>query len=263
MQLRYFPPTRRSIVQYGVVNVLGPHHFLTSSGSVHALQTALRGASNTRTIVSPRSVASPFGEPGFSPPRSSARRSHVSDAPSAIPASNIPLKSSTDSKREVTVTLVPRACFSNVAVSTTTRPGIPSNSNVETIRSGGTISLYTPWNANSLPSAPREMYRQAPPGRTSILSTIVVYRRGPHQYGIDFGSAYAVNTRSRGASNTRVITISRSDCTANAFSPIFHFFRSIVPPPFVVPSCFLAVMDPSPGAWQDGRSGPPIGRGTS
>src|SRR2546426_3216549 len=54
------------------------------------------------------------------------------------------------------------------------------------------------------------MNRQAPPGRTSILSTIVVYRLGPHQFGISFGSVIALKTRSRGASNSRVMTISRS-----------------------------------------------------
>src|ERR1700674_2481518 len=47
-----------------------------------------------------------------------------------------------------------------------------------------------------------------PPGLTSILSTVVVRSRGPHHLAIRFGSVHALNTSSRGASNTRVMKIS-------------------------------------------------------
>src|ERR1700736_4331539 len=47
MQQRNFPPTRKSILQKGAVKPFGPHHCITYCGSVHALQTNARGASNT------------------------------------------------------------------------------------------------------------------------------------------------------------------------------------------------------------------------
>src|SRR2546430_13413400 len=54
MQYRYVPPTRRSILQEGTVKSFGPHHRLTSAGSVHAFQTRSRGASNMRASTSSR-----------------------------------------------------------------------------------------------------------------------------------------------------------------------------------------------------------------
>src|ERR1700693_1266289 len=45
VQMRYFPPTRKSILQTGEVNPSGPHHSITYFGSVHAFQTNSRGAS--------------------------------------------------------------------------------------------------------------------------------------------------------------------------------------------------------------------------
>ena len=51
MQERYLPPTRRSILLTGAVKFLGPHHFFTSSGAVHAFHTFSRGASKTRVMV--------------------------------------------------------------------------------------------------------------------------------------------------------------------------------------------------------------------
>ena len=109
------------------------------------------------------------------------------------------------------MTLVLPPCSSNVTVSSDTWPGAPSNSKVQTSRSGGTISRYTPRNANSAPSAPRLTKRHAPPGLTSIWSTVVVRRRGPHQRGIESGSVYALNTSARGASKVCSMTIVRSD----------------------------------------------------
>src|SRR5579863_3156987 len=45
VQMRYFPPTRKSIWQTGEVKPFGPHHCITYFGSVHAFQTNSRGAS--------------------------------------------------------------------------------------------------------------------------------------------------------------------------------------------------------------------------
>src|ERR1700730_14222757 len=56
MQQRYFPPTRKSILQKGVVKPFGPHHCITYYGSVHAFQTNSRGASKT-LVTTIRSVS--------------------------------------------------------------------------------------------------------------------------------------------------------------------------------------------------------------
>src|SRR5580698_6456179 len=45
VQLRKFPPTRKSILQTGEVKPFGPPHCITYFGSVHAFQTNSRGAS--------------------------------------------------------------------------------------------------------------------------------------------------------------------------------------------------------------------------
>src|ERR1700740_763531 len=56
MQQRNFPPTRKSILQKGVVKPFGPHHCITYFGSVHAFQTNSRGASKT-PVITIRSVS--------------------------------------------------------------------------------------------------------------------------------------------------------------------------------------------------------------
>src|SRR5919204_362495 len=122
---------------------------------------------------------------GFSLPpphrvaRSSARRSHVSRAPVSMPEATMPSRSSRVSNWDVTVTLVLPPTSSKVAVSREMWPGIPSNSNVVTIRSAGTISRISPRNAYSDPSVSRLTYRHLPPFRTSIRSTRVVWARVP------------------------------------------------------------------------------------
>src|SRR6266536_5774098 len=52
MQVWMMPPTLGSILQDGVVNIAGPHHFENSAQSVHALQTSSLGALKTRVISS-------------------------------------------------------------------------------------------------------------------------------------------------------------------------------------------------------------------
>src|SRR5687767_6583376 len=57
--------------------------------------------------------------------------------------------------------------------------------------------------------------RHAPPGRTSISYVVIRKPFGPHQFGTCFGSVHILNTSSRGASNTRLPTISRPDSVAD------------------------------------------------
>src|SRR3954453_14499945 len=56
MQQRNFPPTRKSILQTGVVKPFGPPHSITYFGSVHAFQTSSRGASKI-LVITIRSVS--------------------------------------------------------------------------------------------------------------------------------------------------------------------------------------------------------------
>src|SRR5579863_6321 len=56
VQMRYFPPTRKSILQTGEVKPFGPHHCITYFGSVHAFHTNSRGASNT-LVTTIRSIS--------------------------------------------------------------------------------------------------------------------------------------------------------------------------------------------------------------
>src|SRR5437867_11760539 len=136
-----------------------------------------------------------------------------------MPDASIPSRSSAFWNSELCVSFVLPPISSKVAVSTNTWPGIPSYSNVPTSRLGGTTSRYSPWNPNSFPSASRWTNRQRPPGRTSILSTTVEYRLGPHHLGISVGSVHAFHTSSPGASNVRVVKRSRSDFLTNLLHP--------------------------------------------
>src|ERR1700733_268674 len=56
VQMRYFPPTRKSIWQTGEVKPFGPHHCITYFGSVHAFHTNSRGASKI-LVTTIRSVS--------------------------------------------------------------------------------------------------------------------------------------------------------------------------------------------------------------
>src|SRR6266542_764824 len=83
--------------------------------------------------------------------------------------------------------------------------------NVYTRRSGAPTSRYSPWKSTSSPPDVCVMYSHWPPGRTSIFFTSVVSRRRPHHFGMRSGSVIVSQTTSRGASNLRVMRISRSD----------------------------------------------------
>jgi hypothetical protein len=92
---------------------------------------------------------------------------------------------------------------------------------VETSRSGGVISRYTPRIAISVPSERRQTKCLAPPGRRSISQTGMVQPFGPSiQCGTCPGLVQASQTSLRGASTTRVMTISRSDGVLNVVAPI-------------------------------------------
>jgi len=93
--------------------------------------------------------------------------------------------------------------------------------------SGRTISRNSPLNTCSSPSGPRCTIRHAPPGRKSTSQLATSCFLGPHQFDRCSHEVWASNTRSRGASKTRVMTISRSDgvVTVSALPPL--------PPPHV------------------------------
>src|ERR1700730_6642460 len=76
-----------------------------------------------------------------------------------------------------------------------------------------------------VPSGDRMQARYAPPGRTSISQEIVVKPCGPHHFAACAGSVHILKTSSRGASNTRVSTISHSRA-AGAMSAISWLPRS-------------------------------------
>jgi hypothetical protein len=51
METSEAPPSRKSISITGTVKPIGPHHFLTISGSAKAFHTPLIGASRTRVTI--------------------------------------------------------------------------------------------------------------------------------------------------------------------------------------------------------------------
>src|SRR6201996_2811284 len=83
----------------------------------------------------------------------------------------------------------------------------------ETIFSWSTISWYSPAFQNSCPSGDLMQQRDFPPTRKSILQTGAVKPFGPHHCITYFGSVHALQTNSRGASKTLVITIRSTSLT--------------------------------------------------
>src|SRR5438874_2616220 len=67
-----------------------------------------------------------------------------------------------------------------------------------------------------------------PPGRTSISWIVLRKPRGPHHCAMCFGSVHIVQTRSRGASNTRVPMISRSSFASFATMSCFLLFLQLL-----------------------------------
>src|SRR5262245_44227377 len=80
------------------------------------------------------------------------------------------------------------------------------------MRSGRTISRYSPWKPTSPQAAPFSTKRYLPPTRRSISHTgMVAPSIQHHQRRTRSGLVMTSNTRARGASNTRESTISLSE----------------------------------------------------
>src|SRR6476659_9241959 len=102
------------------------------------------------------------------------------------------------------------AVFTVVPCSSVTPSGRPSYVSVETTRSFGTTSRYSPWKPTSVPSPVTITYLHAPPGRRSISATVISPRFACHQRLTSSGVVHASNTKCLGASNSRVIRICSS-----------------------------------------------------
>src|ERR1035441_7750307 len=138
--------------------------------------------------VAVRDVSSPGrSQPACSLASNSSSRSSESRTPRSISEATIPSRSSTDWKLETerSSVLPSRSC--SVTVSSATRPGQPSNSNVCTMPSGDGVPWKTPWNPYSFPAASVETYRHLPPSRTSYWSTVMVRSRGPSHWASSSG----------------------------------------------------------------------------
>src|SRR6185312_3793618 len=81
-----WPPTRGSTSAIGLVKPSGPNHWASSFGSVHALKTRSRGASNTRTMESSRLCTCVIVVVPPLPARGSAHRLGIDDHPGRAPA---------------------------------------------------------------------------------------------------------------------------------------------------------------------------------
>src|ERR1700734_3478130 len=109
--------------------------------------------------------------------------------------------------------------LSSVSTSVLRVSGHPSpHDSVDTSRSGGTTSRYVPVMVISIagPFTAFHPNRNFPPGRRSISHVCMTHAPGPmSQCGRCVGFVYASNTIRRGASTTRVTSISRSDGVVN------------------------------------------------
>src|ERR1700691_5728858 len=97
----------------------------------------------------------------------------------------------------------------------------------ETIFSCRTISWYSPAFQNSCPSGVLMQQRNFPPTRKSIWQTGEVKPLGPHHCITYFGSVYAFQTSSRGASKTLVTTIRSVSFTVFSVISDLLFFHLI------------------------------------
>src|SRR4051794_38864040 len=100
----------------------------------------------------------------------------------------------------------PRSVRTTVTSSWRSSPGVSEN--VSTSRSGATTSWYSPVQRISWRPGPQSIVaRHAPPGRTSIttVESGTSHSTPPNQSAKRSGSVHSRQTRSRGASNTRVV----------------------------------------------------------
>src|SRR6516162_1746975 len=101
----------------------------------------------------------------------------------------------------------------SVTVTTVSGPGVPCSSTqqcVNTSRSGGTISRYTPRRRCSVPAGERMRAEKAPPTRNSPRFSLKVKPSGQDHCASICGSVQARNTSSRGALKVRRMFSSRS-----------------------------------------------------
>src|SRR5687767_13965917 len=89
------------------------------------------------------------------------------------------------------------------------------------MRSSGTISRYSPWNATSNPSSVTITQRHFPPSRRSTSATVAVPRLACHQRLMSSGVVHALYTRCFGALNSREIRISVSVGSVTDAVPLF------------------------------------------
>ena len=82
--------------------------------------------------------------------------------------------------------------FSVAASSSVTPSGMPSKTSVETIRSFGTSSRYSPWKPTSSPSSVIMTERHLPPTRRSISAIVTSPRFAFHQRFTSSGVVHAL-----------------------------------------------------------------------
>src|ERR1700690_1870610 len=110
----------------------------------------------------------------------------------------------------VMVAVVFPACSVRTSVLMVSGHSGPQDS-LETRRSGGLTSRYSPRISISLPLEWRQTKCQEPPGRRSTSQTGIVQPSGPSiQWGRYLGLVQASKTSLRGAWKTRVMRTSRS-----------------------------------------------------
>src|SRR5690606_25764716 len=95
------------------------------------------------------------------------------------------------------------------------------------IRSGASISRYSPWKATSSPSFVAMTYRQEPPTRRSTVAEVTVPCRPAHHRSMSAGSVSTRHTRCRGALNSRVTRISVSLGSVRTALPLVVVVMSV------------------------------------
>src|SRR5215217_2415059 len=130
--------------------------------------------------------------------------------PGSIPESMTASRSSLLACCARIVSVVRPSASVSVSVFRASPSGMPSYTSVETIRSFGTISRYSPWKATSDPPSVTITYRHAPPTRRSISAIVISPRFPLHQRLMSSGVVHALYTRCLGASNCRVMRICSS-----------------------------------------------------
>src|SRR5579872_1328314 len=118
-----------------------------------------------------------------------------------------PVTSRNDSVVRSVVT--PSFSYSSV-VSTASASGHPSNNQVATVRAGGSTSTYVPRNEHSVPSGVTKTMWYIPPTRRSISHFVTRSSNGANHLLTCSGFVSTSKTSSTGASNSRIVTTSKS-----------------------------------------------------